>query len=199
MNIEKDFLTVNEYSRPGKKLKCVKAVVMHWTANPNASAKANRDFFESKKTGMSGHGSAHYIVGTDGEIIQCIPEDEIAYHCGSSQKDPESGRIYTDEARERFGQYAILCSTLSPNLCTIGIELCPTDASGHFSDATITSAMKLCADILLRYGLTEKDITTHHDVVGWKDCPRLWTEHPVLFKAFCDSVFVVMESRRKDE
>lgn len=199
MNIEKDFLTVNEYSRPGKKLKCVKAVVMHWTANPNASAKANRDFFESKKTGMSGHGSAHYIVGTDGEIIQCIPEDEIAYHCGSSQKDPASGRIYTDEARERFGQYAIFCSTLSPNLCTIGIELCPADASGHFSDATITSAMKLCADILLRYGLTEKDITTHHDVVGWKDCPKRWTEHPVLFKAFCASVFVVMESRRKDE
>jgi N-acetylmuramoyl-L-alanine amidase len=186
MQIIHDFLTRNEYSRPGKRLQKVLAVVIHWTANPDANAKKNRDFFEAKKTGMGGYASAHYIIDQNGIIIAAVPEDEVAYHCGSSDKDPASGKVYTDEARRRFGRYASESS--SPNLCTIGVELCPTDARGDFSDATIMTAIDLCADICKRYGLTAEAITTHHNIVGWKDCPRLWTEHPQLLGAFKLSV-----------
>lgn len=182
MQIIHDFLTINEYSRPGKKLREVLAVVMHWTANPQANAKENRDFFESKKTGSGGYASAHYIIDQNGLIIAAVPEYEIAYHCGTSAKDPASGKVYTDEARARFGKYAT--ETNSPNNCTIGIELCPIDAAGNFSNATLTSAIELCADILKRYGLKSKAITTHHDIVGWKDCPKLWTNKPALLTAF---------------
>ena len=56
MQIIHDFLTKNEYSRPGKKLQKVLAIVIHWTANPRTSAQENGDFFESIKTGMSGYG-----------------------------------------------------------------------------------------------------------------------------------------------
>ena len=119
MQIIHDFLTRNEYSRPGKKLQKVLAIVIHWTANPGANAKENRDFFESKKTGMGGYGSAHYIIYQNGIIIVAVPEDEVAYHCGSSDKDPASGKVYTDEARRRFGKYA--SENSSPNLCTIEI------------------------------------------------------------------------------
>ena len=93
MTIKREYLTVNEYSRPGRKLKALKAIVMHWTANANANEDQNAWYFEVKKTGMSGYGSAHFIVGQSGNIRQCIPEDEVAYHCGSSQPDPESGKI----------------------------------------------------------------------------------------------------------
>lgn len=186
MQIIHDFLTINEYSRPGKKLREVLAVVMHWTANPQANAKENRDFFESKKTGTGGYASAHYIIDQNGIIIAAVPENEVAYHTGSSAKDPASGKIYTDEARRRFGTYA--SEKNSPNNCTIGVELCPTDNKGNFSDATIRAAVELCADICLRYKLTEKEITTHHNVVGWKDCPKLWTDKPALFEAFKTSV-----------
>ena len=182
MQIIHDFLTKNEYSRPGKKLQKVLAIVVHWTANPGANAKENRDFFENKKTGMSGYGSAHYIIDQSGVIIAAVPENEVAYHCGSDKADPASGRIYTDEARRRFGKYASVNN--SPNNCTIGVELCPKDAAGNFTDETINAAVELCADICRRYNLPAQAVTTHHDVVGWKNCPKLWTEKPQLLTAF---------------
>lgn len=182
MQIIHDFLTINEYSRPARKIRELLGIVIHWTANPAANAKENRDFFENKKTGMGGYGSAHYIIDQNGIIIAAVPEDEVAYHCGSSEKDPASGKVYTDEARRRFGKYA--SENSSPNLCTIGVELCPKDADGNFTHATITAAVELCADICGRYELPAQAITTHHDVVGWKDCPKLWTEKPYLLTAF---------------
>ena len=186
MQIIHDFLTINEYSRPGRRIREMLGIVMHWTANPGANAKQNRDFFESKKTGMSGYGSAHYIIDQNGIIVAAIPENEVAYHCGSSDIDPASGKVYTDEARARFGYYA--STSNSPNNCTLGVELCPIDARGNFSGATIETAIELCADICKRYGLTAQAITTHHNIVGWKDCPKLWTEKPQLLEAFRQSV-----------
>lgn len=177
MKIQQILLPPNEYSRPRKKIRELKALVMHWTANPTANAMQNRNFFAAKATGMSGYGSAHYIVGQGGEVVQCIPDDEIAYHCGSSRKDPVSGKIYTDWARQKFGEYYTSgCS--SPNFCTLGIELCPLSADGEFSPATIDSAAELCAHLCRMHGLCANDITTHWAVVGWKDCPRWWVSRP---------------------
>lgn len=182
MQIIHDFIIPNEYSRPGKKLREVRAVVIHWTANPNANAKDNRDFFENRRAGLSGYGSAHYIVDQNGIIVAAIPENEIAYHTGTDKKDPASGKVYTDYARAKFGRYASESS--SPNYCTIGVELCPLDDAGTFSAATLYAAVELCADICARYQLTAQDITTHNAVVGWKDCPRLWVKKPELLEAF---------------
>lgn len=186
MQIIHDFLTINEYSRPARKIREVLGVVIHWTANPAANAKQNRDFFENRKAGNGGYGSAHYIIDQNGIIIAAVPEDEVAYHCGSSEKDPASGKVYTDEARFRFGKYA--SEKNSPNNCTIGIELCPKDWDGNFTNATIDAAVELCADICNRYDLTVQAITTHHDVVGWKNCPKLFTDKPQLLVAFQFSV-----------
>lgn len=95
MKITQRLLTPNEYSRPQKPIKELLGIVIHWTANPYANAEQTRFFFEAKKTGMGGYGSAHYIIGQNGEIIQCIPTNEIAYHCGTNQKDPKSNQFKT--------------------------------------------------------------------------------------------------------
>jgi len=192
MTIIQRLLTPNKWSRPQRRIKEVLGIVMHWTANPKANAEQNRNYFDSRKHGNDGYGSAHYIIGQNGVVIQCIPIEEIAYHCGSSQKDPTSNKFYTDYARKKFKHYAESWQTNSPNYCTVGIELCPTDYEGHFTDATINSAVALCASLCKHFNLKADDITTHHAIVGWKDCPRLWVRHPELLDAFRASVLDYM-------
>jgi len=163
---------------------------MHWTGVPMQSARAVRQFFEDRKEGRFGYGSAHYIVDLDGTILRCIPETEVAYHVGSDKPDPVSGRIYTDLARAEFGPTIDdPAKTIAPNLVTLGIEMCATDAEGHFRDATLSAAIDLAADICIRRDLNPfQHLWTHHGVVGWKDCPRLWTNQPKLFGEFQSQV-----------
>lgn len=182
MVIQQHYIEKNEFSRPAREIKEVLGIVMHWTANPVANAQQNRDYFNSLQNGRNGYASAHYVVGQNGDIVACIPEKEIAYHCGSSTLDPESGKVYTNEARRRYGNYASIVN--SPNNCTIGIELCPLDAAGHFTEMTLQAAAELCADICIRYGLVPHDVTTHYNVVGWKKCPLLWADDPRHLELF---------------
>lgn len=155
------FLTVNPFSRPGKRLYSVSGLVWHWIANPGTSPEQNRDFFESRKEGRNGYGSAHYIVGIDGEILQCIPEVEMAYHVGAESYNPE--------AVAKFGPY--------PNATTLGIELCHPDWTGAFTQATLDALSSLSADLCKRYALRPcTDIVRHFDVTG-KDCPKWFVAH----------------------
>lgn len=85
--ITEHLLTVNEYSRPGTELKEVKGVVIHYVGNPATTAENNRNYFESLKDTHERSASSHYIVGLEGEIIQCVPLDEISYASNSRNKD----------------------------------------------------------------------------------------------------------------
>lgn len=94
LHIKQDFLTPNPHSRPGDKIKEVKGIVLHWTALPNATAQNIRDYFESLKAPEGRFASAHFAVGLVGEIVQCIPLDEIAYHCGSKTYTPRKRKTF---------------------------------------------------------------------------------------------------------
>ena len=147
MEIQEKLLSINPYSRTGEKLKSVKQIVVHWVGNANTSAIANRNYFESLKDKHI-YASSHYIIGLSGEIIRCIPEDEVAYHAGNG--------------------------TVNRN--SIGIEDCHPDWEGKFNDATYNSLVELCADICRRYNLNANNIIRHYDVRG-KICPKYYVEH----------------------
>ena len=83
MEIQQKLLTINPYSRPGKKIGPIKNIVIHWVGNAGSSAIANRNYFESLKDKKT-YASSHYIIGLEGEIIMCVPETEIAYHGNSA-------------------------------------------------------------------------------------------------------------------
>jgi N-acetylmuramoyl-L-alanine amidase len=188
MEIIKKFLTVNRYSRPGRPLGSVNGIILHWVGIPMQRAVSTWNFFEFTCPKDRHYSSAHYIIDLDGTIYHAMPDTEVAYHCGSSQPDPESGRVYTDWAREKFGFYAERPDVNSPNNCTIGIELCVIDGMGNYTPETLGAARELVAKLLKENGLAIDDIGTHHLVVGWKDCPRLWTKYPERFDAFRQAV-----------
>jgi N-acetylmuramoyl-L-alanine amidase len=83
-----------------------------------------------------------------------------------------------------LGSYAERPDINSPNNCTIGIELCVIDSNGNFTHETLEAARELVAKLLKESRLTIENVGTHNKVVGWKDCPRLWTKHPERFDTF---------------
>lgn len=191
MTITDSLLTPNPYSRPGTALGRVMALIMHWTGKPMQPAQGVRAFFEGRKDGTGGFGSAQYIIDQGGAILRCIPETEVAYHCGvgtvdDAHRDPASGKFYTDWARAQFGEnHCQTAPSIGPNLVTIGIEMCVVDWAGNFTEQTKVACVELAADICTRLHLNPfSDIGTHQGVVGYKPCPMLWTKQPDLFGEF---------------
>lgn len=187
LNIIKRFLTVNKYSRPGRKLAECRAIILHYVGVNNGKAQGVWNYFENDCPRNKHYSSTQYIIDLNGDVIHAVPDDEVAYHCGSSIKDPASGRIYTDWARSKFRHFADDPTKNSPNNCTIGIELC-IDRNGDFTPETLTAAVELVAKLLADHNLTTDDIGHHKLVVGWKDCPLPWVKNPEQFEAFKDRV-----------
>jgi N-acetylmuramoyl-L-alanine amidase len=183
MIIIEKFLSINPYSRPGRKLDECKGIILHYTGKNNQRAEVVWNYFAFDCPGNKHYSSAQYIVDLDGSIIQTMPDDEVAYHCGTSKIDPVSGRVYTLWARKKFGRYCEDFRNNSPNNCTIGIELC-VNARGDFTKETITAAVKLVAKLVNDNKLTVDDVGHHHKVVGWKDCPLPWVKSSDKFDDF---------------
>lgn len=168
MKMETDWLTPNRYSRPQRPMKEIRGIVLHWVANPRTSAKANRDYFESRKSGTLGFGSAHEIIGLKGEVVLCIPEGEMAYHVGA--------RTYCAEAVRTLSTY--------PNNCTYGIELCHIDWEGRMTRETMEALLVRLAILCKRWKLDPVTaLYRHHEIVGFKDCPRWWVRHQADWQA----------------
>ena len=132
-NWTEDFLTVNEYSRPGDPLTEVKNIFVHYTANPGTSAAQNRSYFEQLKDNHERSASAHFIIGYDGEILQCVPLDEIAYAVQTRNED------------------------------SISIECCYKADNGQFTQETYDSLIKLLKWLTDAYDLQPDDILRHYD------------------------------------
>lgn len=134
--IEVDLLTPNEYSRPQLAMDEVNYIAIHYTANPGSSARDNRDYFENLSVTHETKVSSHFVIGLEGEVIQCIPTAEMSY------------------------------ATNERNVDTISIECCHKDGTGVFEDVTYESAVKLTAWLCTRFGLTEENVIRHYDVTG---------------------------------
>lgn len=153
MEIIKDFLDINEYSNPNIPLNNIQGVVVHYVANPMSTAKNNRDYFNGLKVGKKNsygkyiYASSHYIIGLQGEVIQCIPENKMAY------------------------------ATQNANDKTISIECCHEDLTGRFNDKTYASLIWLICDIFKRHNITSTDkVWRHYDYYN-KACPLYYVKH----------------------
>ncbi len=136
IKIKESFLTPNPYSRPQTPLSTVTSIVIHYTGNPNTSAKANRNYFENLKIHRNTYASSHFVIGLKGEIIQCLPLNEISYASNHRNND------------------------------TISIESCHPDASGKFTKQTYNSLVALVATLCYNFDLGKDDIIRHYDVTG---------------------------------
>ena len=70
-DIDEQLLTINDWSRPGTKTDAIEYVVVHYLGNPKTTAQQNHDYFESLKDLQDVSMSANFVVGLEGEIIEC--------------------------------------------------------------------------------------------------------------------------------
>ena len=152
--VEADLLPVNEWSRPGTPLEDIDGVVIHYVGNPGTSAQANRNYFASLSSGeLETYASSHFIVGLEGEVVQCIPLTEQAY------------------------------ATPGRNADTVAVEVCHPDETGEFSEAAYRRVVELAAWLCRTFGLDpETDLSRHYDATG-KLCPLYYVEHPEAWDA----------------
>jgi N-acetylmuramoyl-L-alanine amidase len=192
MEVIDKFLSEDRYTHPkGRKLAEKRAVILHWVGVGGQKASTVWSYFEHVCAGKT-YASAHYCIDLDGVVYRFIPDDDVAYHCGSSLPDPGSKRIYTDWARKVFGPYAENPDTHSPNEAAIGIEMCAVDDEGNFSPETLRAAAELTACLCGTYRIPLECVGTHKLVVGWKDCPLLWAKHPEKFDDFKKEVSALL-------
>ena len=135
-DIDVQLLDVNAYSRPGIETEGINGIVIHYTANPGSTAQENRDYFNDLQYTHTTEASSNFIIGLEGEIIQCVPTWEVAY-----------------ASNER-------------NFDTVSIECCHPDESGEFTDETYRSLVQLTAWLCMKFDLTEEDVIRHYDVTG---------------------------------
>ena len=163
--VEQDLLPVNEWSRPGVPLEEIDGVVIHYVGNPGTAARANRNYFASLADGQEGtYASSHFVVGLEGEVIQCVPLTEIAYASNARNAD------------------------------TVAVEVCHPDETGQFSDVTYWRTVELTAWLCHTFRLDPmEDVIRHYDVTG-KLCPLYYVEHPEAWEDFLVDVAAAAEA-----
>ena len=114
-----ELLPLNEFSRPGTPL-----------------AAQNHSFFTNLAQTGETYASSHFLVGLDGEVLQNVPLNEVAY-CSNQRNDD-----------------------------TISIECCHPDDSGEFTSATYESLVRLTRWLMEEYGLDTSQVIRHYDVTG---------------------------------
>ena len=128
--IDVQLIHLHNTARTGTELDGVKNIVIHYVGNPNTTAQNNRDYFDKDSTEVS----SHFVVGLEGEIIQCVP-------------------LWEKSAASNWR-----------NSDTVSIEVCHPDDTGKFNDVTYNSVIKLASWLLNELGLDESAVIRHYDI-----------------------------------
>ena len=131
-----DLLPESKHTWGSRSLETVNAIVVHYTANPGTTAQQNRSYFASlAKTGADSL-SAHFVIGMDGTIVQCVPLN----YCSSASNN-------------RNGD-------------TVSIECCHPDNTGAFTQETRAALVSLLRYLCNGYHLDRDQIIRHYDITG---------------------------------
>ena len=119
-------------ARSGRALEDFNGIVIHYVGNPATSATANRNYFAKVGTTVV----SHFVVGLEGEVIQCLPLWERSVASNNRNSD------------------------------TISIEVCHPDDSGQFNETTYAAVVRLTAWLCQVGDLSTEQVIRHYDITG---------------------------------
>jgi N-acetylmuramoyl-L-alanine amidase len=172
--IKFEFIAPNPHSRSQQALQAIRKLVVHYTANPGASARNHKTYFAN----LSGstYASAHIFVDKL-EAICIIPLNEVAYHANDVQKHNSDGSAYRGVAE------------LKPNAnyLSIGVELC-IEKDGTFHPDTLARAEKVFAELCKAFKLDPNDDIVRHFDITAKNCPAPFVANAKAFADFKNKI-----------
>lgn len=127
-----DYIPAVGTARSGRSLEDFSGIVIHYVGNPGTSAAGNRNYFATVGTTVV----SHFVVGLEGEVIQCLPLWERSVASNHRNKD------------------------------TVSIEVCHPDDSGQFNPVTYDAVVRLTAWLCEVGDLSTQQVIRHYDVSG---------------------------------
>ena len=121
---------------PATRRQPIRALVLHDTGGKTAEGALS--WFESAQSGVS----AHYIIGKDGQVFRCVPDEQIAWHAGHS-------RLWGRE---------------NVNWFSLGLEIVDDNDSDPYPAAQMDSLIWLAEDLCRRHALTLGGIVGHQHI-----------------------------------
>ena len=161
----------------------IRGIAIHWIGNPNTTAIGNRNYFNNLKHQTKSpktYASSHEIIGLNGEVVLCIPKNEVAYHVGANS--------YTVRANHLLNN--------APNRYLYGVETCHPDWSGKFTTKTYRALISRVADLLIEFKLKpSKDTLWRHNDVTGKDCPKYYVVNPKEWDKLINDITYIYNQR----
>ncbi|MBQ8751564.1 MAG: N-acetylmuramoyl-L-alanine amidase [Clostridia bacterium] len=130
--ISQEYIPALVTARSGESLADYAGVVIHYVGNPGTTAAGNRNYFATPGTEVC----SHFVVGLEGEIIQCQPLWERSVASNERNRD------------------------------TVSIEVCHPDDTGKFTPETYESLVRLTAWLCEAGKLDTEQVIRHYDVTG---------------------------------
>lgn len=158
LNLTEDYH--DEFAHGDKSSLNQKYIVLHDTevdASPENIVKS----WDNADNGTA----AHFVVGTDGSIVQCVPLNKIAHHAGYGDAGHNEKYGVTDESRDdKVGATPIGSSypDYGMNSYSIGIEMVHVGGQGEYTEEQLQAVDDLIAYIDAYYGF-ESQIIDHKD------------------------------------
>lgn len=137
----------------------IQYIVIHYVG-ALGDAQANCKYFEHYYRGAS----AHYFVGHNGDVWQCVEDKDKAWHVGA-------GRYKHKYCR---------------NDNSIGVEMCcrrTANNTWYFEEKTISSTIELVKELMAKYDIPIENVIRHYDVTG-KVCPEPYVRDTTAWNTF---------------
>lgn len=130
--VDVQLIPINGSARRGVELEDLTDIAIHYVGNPGTTAQQNRNYFALPETNVS----SHFLIGLEGEVIQCVPLNEKSSATNFRNRD------------------------------TLSIEVCHPDESGTFTKESYASLVRLTACLCRLTDLNEQNLIRHYDVTG---------------------------------
>lgn len=136
-----DFVPCHEKNFSRGRRKPVSAIVLHYTGATRLASTVQ--WFKNPRA----IDSAHYLIGRDGDVVQMVRDEDVAFHAGRSALRPDLPD--GDPLKE-----------INVNSFSIGIELVGTHDSG-FEEPQLRSLYAILEALVAKYRIPPERVVGH--------------------------------------